>query len=123
MSLPIGKKIGPYEIRAKLGAGGMGEVYVARDTLLERDVAVKILPDLFADDPGRQARFKREARMLAALNHPNIANIHGLEDDGDTRALVMELVEGEDLAERIARGPIPHDQVVPIALQMARALS
>ena len=123
MSLPIGKRIGPYEIRAKLGAGGMGEVYVARDTLLERDVAVKILPGLFADDPGRQARFKREARMLAALNHPNIANIHGLEDDGDTRALVMELVEGEDLAERIARGPIPHDQVVPMALQMARALS
>ena len=123
MSVPIGKKIGPYEIRAKIGAGGMGEVYLARDTKLERDVALKILPVLLADDPGRQARFKREARMLAALNHPNIANIYGLEDDGDTRALVMELVEGEDLAERIARGPIPHEDVVPMALQIARALA
>ena len=123
MSLEIGSKIGTYEIRAKLGAGGMGEVYLARDTKLERDVALKILPVLLADDPGRQARFKREARMLAALNHPNIANIYGFEDDGDTRALVMELVEGEDLAERLERGPIPHEEVVALALQIARGLS
>jgi Tol biopolymer transport system component len=123
MSLDIGTKLGPYEIRAKLGAGGMGEVYLGRDTQLERDVALKILPDVFADDPGRQARFKREARMLAALNHPNIAHIHGLAEDGTTRALVMELVEGEDLAERIARGPIPPGDAVPIALQIARALT
>jgi Tol biopolymer transport system component len=123
MSVPIGKKIGPYEIRAKLGAGGMGEVYLARDTQLERDVALKILPLLFADDPARQARFKREARMLAALNHPNIAHIHGLEEEGDTRALIMELVQGDDLAERIARGPIPHEDVIPMALQMARGLA
>src|SRR5688500_4543965 len=99
MSLSPGTKIGPYEIVAPLGAGGMGEVYRARDARLSRDVAIKILPELFAQDPERLARFEREAKALAALNHPNIAAIYGLEGN----ALVMELVEGEDLSEMIAR--------------------
>src|SRR5688572_2410383 len=102
MTLPTGSRVGPYEIVAPLGAGGMGEVYRARDTKLHRDVALKVLPEAFASDPERLARFTREAHTLAALNHPNIAQIHGLED----RALVMELVDGEDLAAQIARGPI-----------------
>src|SRR5687767_2886615 len=97
MSLSPGTKIGPYEIVAPLGAGGMGEVYRARDARLSRDVAIKILPELFAQDPERLARFEREAKALAALNHPNIAAIYGLEGN----ALVMELVEGEDLSELI----------------------
>ena len=100
----------------------MGEVYRARDTKLNRDVALKILPDAFASDPDRLARFTREAQTLAALNHPHIAHIHGLEDAGGVRALVMELVEGEDLAERIARGPMPLDEALPIARQIAEAL-
>jgi serine/threonine protein kinase len=100
----------------------MGEVYRARDTKLNRDVAVKVLPDLFASDAERLARFTREAQTLAALNHPNIAHIHGLEESGGVRALVMELVDGEDLSERIARGPIPFDEALPIARQIAEAL-
>ena len=110
-----GTRLGPYEILAAIGAGGMGEVYRARDTKLNRDVALKILPDAFASDPDRLARFQREAQTLASLNHPNIAQIHGLEESDGVRALVMELVEGEDLSQRIARGPIPIDEALPIA--------
>ena len=109
---------------APLGAGGMGEVYRARDTQLNRDVAIKVLPELFAADRERLARFTREAQTLAALNHPNIAHIHGLEGTARRRprALVMELVEGEDLSALIARGPIPLAEALPIARQIADAL-
>src|SRR5262250_1683332 len=107
MSFGPGTRLGPYEIVSAIGAGGMGEVYRATDTNLGRDVAIKVLPDAFAQDPERLARFEREAKTLASLNHPNIAIIHGLEKSPDTCALVMELVEGEDLSQRIARGPIP----------------
>src|SRR5256885_8376374 len=113
MSLQAGDKLGPYEIIAPIGAGGMGEVYRARDTKLKRDVALKILPDAFARDPGRMARFQREAEVLASLNHPNIAAIYGVEE----RALVMELVEGES-----PKGPLPFDEAWKIAAQMADAL-
>ena len=102
----------------KLGKGGMGEVYRARDTKLDRDVALKILPESFATDPDRLMRFEREAKTLASLNHSNIAAIYGIEE----RALVMEFVEGEDLSQRIARGPIPIDEALPIAKQIAEAL-
>src|SRR5437660_9620180 len=122
MALSAGTRLGPYEILAPLGAGGMGEVYRARDTKLNRDVALKILPAAFASDPDRMARFTREAQTLASLNHPNIAHIHGLEESDGVRALVMELVEGEDLAQRIARGALPLDEVLPIAKQIAEAL-
>jgi eukaryotic-like serine/threonine-protein kinase len=122
MSLSAGTRLGPYEIRSALGAGGMGEVYRARDTTLNRDVAIKVLPDLFANDQERLARFRREAQVLAALNHPNIAHIHGFEDWGGIHALVMELVEGPTIADRIARGPIPLDEALPIARQIADAL-
>ena len=118
MSLAPGIRLGPYEITAQIGAGGMGEVYRARDTKLDRDVALKILPELFASDPERLMRFEREAKTLASLNHPHIAQIHGFEE----RALVMELVEGEDLSQRIARGAIPLDEALPIAKQIAEAL-
>jgi serine/threonine protein kinase/Tol biopolymer transport system component len=118
----IGDRAGPYAILAKLGEGGMGEVYRARDTKLNRDVALKVLPDSFANDPDRLARFQREAQVLASLNHPNIAHIHGLEESGGVRALVMELVEGEDLAQRVTRGAIPIDEALPIAKQIAEAL-
>jgi serine/threonine protein kinase len=117
-----GTRLGPYEILSALGAGGMGEVYRARDTRLKRDVALKILPASFAADPERLARFQREAEVLATLNHPNIAAIYGLEQSNGIRALVMELVEGETLADRIARGPIPIDEALPIARQIAEAL-
>ena len=120
--LAAGRRVGPYEIVAPLGAGAMGEVYRACDSTLHRDVALKVLPDSFASDPDRLARFTREAQTLAALNHPNIAHIHGFEDSGGVRALVMELVEGEDLSEQIARGPIPIDEVLSIARQIAEAL-
>ena len=122
MALTPGTRLGPYEISAQIGVGGMGEVYRARDTKLNRDVAIKILPDSFATDPDRLARFTREAQVLASLNHPNIAHIHGLEESNGVRALVMELVEGEDLAQRIARGAIPLDEALPIAKQIAEAL-
>ena len=120
--LPTGTRLGPYEILSSLGAGGMGEVYRARDTKLGRDVALKILSQTFAGDPDRLARFQREAQTLASLNHPHIAQIHGLEESGDVRALVMELVEGEDLSQRIARGPLPLDEALPIAMQITTAL-
>jgi serine/threonine-protein kinase len=122
MPLTTGSKLGSYEIVAPLGAGGMGEVYRARDARLGRDVALKVLPDLFARDPDRLARFKREAQLLAALNHPNIAAIYGLEDIEAQAALVLELVEGPTLADRIAEGPIPLDEAVRIARQIGDAL-
>jgi len=117
-----GTRLGPYEVLAKLGEGGMGEVYRARDTKLNRDVALKVLPEAFALDPDRLARFKREAQVLASLNHPHIAAIYGFEDSGATHALVLELVEGPTLADRIAKGPIPPDEALPIAKQIVDAL-
>ena len=118
----IGRQIGPYAVLSKLGEGGMGEVFRARDTRLKREVALKVLPPTVARDHDRIARFEREAEMLAALNHPNIAQIHGVVDADDSLVLVMELVEGEDLAVRIARGPVPVDEALPIARQIADAL-
>ena len=118
----IGSSLGAYEIVAPIGAGGMGEVYRARDTRLDRAVAIKILPESFAHDPDRMARFEREAKTLAALNHPNIAIVYGLEHSNGLTALVMEVVEGEDLAQRIARGAIPLDEALPIARQIAEAV-
>jgi serine/threonine protein kinase len=115
-------RLGSYEILSALGAGGMGEVYRARDTKLDRAVAIKILPEAFASDTERIARFEREAKTLASLNHLNIAHIHGLEESNGVRALVMELVEGEDLAQRLARGAIPVAEALPIAKQIAEAL-
>jgi Tol biopolymer transport system component len=122
MALPSGARLGPYEILSPLGAGGMGEVYRATDTNLKRQVAVKVLPQVVADDPDRLARFQREAELLAALNHPNIAHIHGLERSERALALVMELVEGPTLADRLAQGAMPLEEVLPIAKQIADAL-
>src|SRR5687768_1968798 len=122
MPLTPGSHLGLYEILAPLGAGGMGEVYRARDKKLNRDVAVKILPELFSLDPDRLARFRREAQVLASLNHPNIGHIYGLEDASGVQALVLELVEGPTLADRITQGPIPLDQALPVARQIAEAL-
>jgi len=122
MTFGAGSRLGPYEIRFALGAGGMGEVYCARDTTLNRDVAIKVLLPLVASDPDRLARLGREAQILAALNHPNIAAIYGLEEGEGARALVMELVEGPTLAERIATGAIPIDEALLIAQQIAEAL-
>jgi len=122
MSLASGTRLGPYEITAAIGAGGMGEVYRATDTNLKRQVAIKVLPESLAADAERLARFQREAEVLASLNHPNIAHIHGLERSHGTNALVMELVEGPTLADRIVRGPIPVDEALPIARQIAEAL-
>ncbi len=102
MSLSSGSRLGAYEVLSAIGAGGMGEVYRARDTKLHRDVAIKVLPDLFAADSDRLARFEREAQVLAALNHPNIAQVYGLEDSSGVRALVMELVDGQTLSELLA---------------------
>jgi Tol biopolymer transport system component len=120
--LTAGTKLGPYEAVAPLGAGGMGEVWRARDTRLGREVALKFLPAGFVDDPERHARFEREAKVLASLNHPHIATLYGLEHLDGQHALVMELVEGEGLDERIARGPVPLDEALPIALQIAEGL-
>jgi serine/threonine protein kinase len=122
VTLIPGARLGPYQVVSLIGAGGMGEVYRARDTKLNRDVALKILPELFAIDPDRLARFKREAQLLASLNHPNIAGIHGFEDTGAVHGLVLELVEGPTLADRIAQGPIPPDEALPVARQLAEAL-
>ena len=119
---PVGRQIGPYTILSRLGAGGMGEVYRARDAKLNRDVALKIVPPAFAADRDRLARFQREAHILASLNHPNIAHVYGLEQSDGVQALVMELVEGPTLADRIVEGPIPIDEAVPIAKQIAEAL-
>ena len=122
MALEVGSRLGHYQVTALIGEGGMGQVYRATDTRLGRDVALKILPDAFAADPDRLARFQREAQVLASLNHPNIAQIHGIEKSDDTQALVLELVEGPTLADRIAKGPIPLDEALPIAKQIAEAL-
>ena len=122
MSLVAGTRFGPYEILSALGAGGMGEVYRARDTKLNRDVAIKVLLPAVASDPDRLARFSREAQVLASLNHPNIAHIYGVEEANGVTALVMELVEGEDLSVRIRRGAIQIDEALPIARQIAEAL-
>jgi eukaryotic-like serine/threonine-protein kinase len=116
------QQIGSYQVLGKLGAGGMGEVYRARDLKLGREVAIKVLPEAFAADPDRLARFAREAQLLASLNHPNIAGIYGLEESGPVRALVLELVPGETLAERIARGPIPSGETLPLVRQIVAAL-
>ena len=117
-----GDRIGPYTIVGKLGEGGMGQVWRATDTTLGRQVAIKILPDAFASDAERLARLEREAKTLASLNHPHIAAIYGFERSAGMQALVMELVEGDDLSQRIARGAIPLDEALPIAKQIAEAL-
>src|SRR4029450_11661177 len=122
MALAPGTRLGPYEIGAQIGLGGMGEVDRARDTKLQRDVAIKVLPEALAHDSERLARFEREARTLASLNHPHIGQIYGLEESDGIKALVMELVEGPTLADRIAQGPIPLDEALPIAKQIAEAL-
>ncbi|MGI8785495.1 MAG: protein kinase domain-containing protein [Acidobacteriota bacterium] len=122
MTLSSGRRLGPYEIGKPLGAGGMGEVYGARDSRLGRDVALKVLPEAFARDADRMVRFQREAQVLASLSHTNIAAIYGLEESDNVRALVMELVQGPTLAERIAGGPIPIEDAIPIAKQIADAL-
>ena len=122
MALAAGTRIGPFEVTGLLGAGGMGEVYRARDTELGREVALKVLPPAFAADPERVARFQREARTLAALNHPHIAQIFGLEETDATLALAMEFVAGEDLATRLTRGPVPLEEALAIARQVAEAL-
>src|SRR2546426_5327260 len=114
MSLAPGARLGPYEILSAIGAGGMGEVYRARDTKLNRDVAIKILPEAFAQDSDRLARFKREAQVLASLNHPNIASIFGIEESNGSMALAMELVEGPTLSDRLAAGPIPLEETLII---------
>src|SRR6266853_4033085 len=122
MPLAAGSRLGPYEIVAPLGAGGMGEVYRARDAKLNRDVALKVLPDAFALDPDRLSRFRREAQVLASLNHPHIGAIYGFEDSGATHALVLELVEGPTLDDRIGQGALPLDEALAIAKQIADAL-
>ena len=122
MLLQPGATLGFYSVTAKIGQGGMGEVYRAHDTKLDRDVALKVLPEAFTADPDRLARFEREAKVLASLNHPNIGGIYGLEESDRVRALVLELVEGPTLADRIAKGPIPLDEALPIAKQIAEAL-
>src|SRR6185369_15025471 len=123
MSSMIGTRLGHYEITAKLGEGGMGVVYRAKDTQLARQVALKVLPQEFTADPSRVSRLEREARVLASLNHPNIAQIYGLDVHEGTRALVMELVEGETLDERLAAGAMPIVECVAIASQIADALA
>ena len=122
MALEAGTKLGSYEILAPLGAGGMGEVYRARDTQLGREVAIKVLPEEFTRHRQKLARFEREAELLAALNHPGIATLHGLEKVKGKPFLVMELVEGETLAERIARGPLPVDEALTLSQQIAEAV-
>ena len=128
MTFSAGHTIGHYQITDRLGVGGMGEVWLAQDTKLGREVALKVLPEDVAADPDRCARFEREAKVLASLNHPNIAHLYGLESVSDhgteepVTFLVMELVQGEDLSERIGRGPIPVEEAVPMALQIAEAL-
>ena len=118
----IGKTLGHYRITNQLGKGGMGEVFQAKDQKLGRDVAIKVLPDEFARDTDRVARFQREAKVLASLNHPNIAAIHGLEQSEGKNFLVLELVEGETLADRIKAGPIPVEESLKLALQITEAL-
>ena len=118
----IGQTLSHFKITAKLGEGGMGEVYRAQDTKLGRDVAIKVLPEAVGQDPERLARFEREAKVLASLNHSHIAAIYQVEQEGETHFLVMELVEGEDLKERLARGPMELDDVLSVGFQVAEAL-
>jgi len=120
MSLSAGTVLGGYEIVALVGSGGMGEVYRARDVKLRRDVAIKILPEAFLVDPDRVARFEREAHVLAALNHPHIAAIYGLDESNGIRFLVLELVEGETLADRLSHGPLPLREALTLAREMWR---
>src|SRR6516225_7756248 len=122
MALSIGTQLGSHEITALLGKGGMGEVYRARDLKLKREVAIKILPEEFARDGDRVGRFQREAEVLASLNHPNIAGIYDLQEANGSRYLVLELVEGETLADRIARGPIPVNEALAITKSICEAL-
>src|ERR1700694_2176685 len=122
MTIAGGTRLGSYEVVGAIRAGGMGEVYRAHDTKLGRDVAIKVLPEAFAHDADRLSRFQREAKMLASLNHPSIATIHGLEQSGDTSYLVMELVPGETLAERVKAGPLGIEEALKIAVQIAEAL-
>src|SRR5258706_3087411 len=122
MALSSGTKLGPYEIVAPLGAGGMGEVYRARDTRLARDVAIKVLPASLSSNPESPSRFEREARTVSSLNHPHICTLHDVGREGTTDFLVMELVEGETLAERLARGALPAADVVKLGGQIADAL-
>jgi len=122
VALTPGTRLGPYDVTALIGVGGMAEVYRATDTNLKRAVAIKVLPESVAGDADRLTRFQREAEVLASLNHPNIAAIYGLERSGGTTALVMELVEGPTLGDRIAQGAIPIDDALPIARQMGEAL-
>ena len=118
----IGQTVSHYRIVEKLGAGGMGEVYSAEDTNLHRQVAIKVLPDEFAHDAERLARFQREAQVLASLNHPNIATLHGLEESDGKRFIVMELVEGQTLAHRLLKGPLPVDEALDVCRQIAEGL-
>jgi serine/threonine protein kinase len=122
LALAPGTRLGAYDILTLLGSGGMGEVYRAKDTKLNRDVALKILPATFTSDPDRLARFRREAQVLASLNHPHIGAIYGLDEANGTQFLVLELVDGESLNKRIGRGPIPVDEALGIAKQIAEAL-
>jgi serine/threonine protein kinase len=115
VAIGVGSRVGPYEVTALIGEGGMGKVWRAHYAALKRDDALKVLPDAFASDPERLPRFRREAQVLASLNHPNIAHVHGLEQADGVQALVMELVEGPTLADRIAQGPIPLDEALPVA--------
>src|SRR6476660_5410340 len=122
MPLSIGDKLGPYEVLSLLGQGGMGEVYRARDTTLKRDVALKVLPATFLRDHERMARFQREAEVLASLDHPNIGQIHGIVDSEDSRGLVLALIEGPTLADRMAAGPLALEETVAISKQIIEAL-
>src|SRR4030095_14425802 len=122
MSLPSGARLGPYEIAEKIGEGGMGQVYRARDLTLKRDVAIKIIAAPLAHDDGARARFEREAQVVASLNHPHIAAVYGLVDEGGVRGLVMELIEGPTLAERLASGPLPPGEAFAIARDLAEAV-
>src|SRR6266576_6610433 len=122
MALAAGTRLGSYEVVAQIGAGGMGEVYRAHDNELGRDVAIKVLPEAFAHDADRLSRFQREAKLLASINHPNIATIHGLEQSGGTSYLMMELVSGETLSERVKAGPLGIEEALKIAVQIAEAL-
>jgi serine/threonine-protein kinase len=118
----IGESIAHYSVTEKIGSGGMGEVYRAKDSKLGRDVALKILPDVFSKDTQRMSRFQREAHLLASLNHPNIASIYGVEESNGRRCLVLELIEGEDLSVRLKSGPMPLEEGLEIARQVAEAL-